>query len=161
MRLNKFCLPILLIFCFFVVSCNNSNKINIVEKMSNGLENEIIKKIYADDIQDVYEMTYAKYMEIWYYETDLNDNGHDDIIVIVRSPLHSGSHGDSLDIWINDGNGEYNNVFEVVTRILADNPEYNGQIFISDKTTNGFKNIEIICENNIILTYKDGIYKID
>ena len=64
--------------------------------MSNGLENEIIRAISDNDIRDVYEMTYAKYIEIWYYETDLNDNGHDDIIVIVRSPLHSGSHGDNL-----------------------------------------------------------------
>jgi|GEM_PF-6477337 len=66
MRLNKFCLPILLIFCFSIVSCNNSNKINIVEKMSNGLENEIIRAISDNDIRDVYEMTYAKYIEIWY-----------------------------------------------------------------------------------------------
>ena len=160
MRLNKFYLPIFFLFCLFIASCTNYNKTDIVKKMNTGLENELIRTIYANDIQDVYAMTNSKHIEIWYYETDLNDDGYNDIITIVRSPLHSGSHGDSFDIWINDGYGEYDEVSSVsVVKILADNPEYNGKIYIANKKTNGFRNIDIKCDNDINLMYENGKYR--
>jgi len=151
MKLNKCYLLILVLFSIVLISCENNAEpnqdiiqnnitentyIDIVPYMLSGLENELIRTIYADDIRDVYEITYAKYIEIWYYETDLNDNGYNDYIVIVQSPLHSGSRGDSVDIWIYGENGEYHNVSGLsVARILEGNLEYNGKIYISDEKT--------------------------
>jgi len=178
MKLNKICLIILILLSFNIVSCNNNNTnniadntsndleskfINIVDKMSDGLESELIQKLYDEDIRNVYEWTNSKHIDIWYYEVDLNDNGYNDIITIVSSPLHSGSHGDSVDIWINDGNGEYQEVSGLsVARILSHDPEYNnGEIYISNEKTNGFRNINIICQSNINLIYRDGRYEIN
>jgi len=175
MRLNKFYLVALIFLCFTLVSCKSNEEyaqdqdidhdhileetyIDIVPLMLDGLENELIQKLYGEWIRDVYEITFAKYIRIWYYEIDLNDNGHDDLIVIIQSPLHSGSRGDSTDIWINKGNGEYYNTSWLTVRILASDPEYNGQIYILDEKTNGFKNINIVSENDIELVYKDGRY---
>ena len=179
MRLNKFYLLLVILFCIILFSCTNNLEpiqdtnysntsenfieteetyIDIVPLMLDGLENELIQKLYGEWIRDVYEITFAKYIRIWYYEIDLNDNGHDDLIVIIQSPLHSGSRGDSTDIWINKGNGEYYNTSWLTVRILASDPEYNGQIYILDEKTNGFKNINIVSENDIELIYKDGRY---
>jgi len=161
MKLNNICLLILLLLCFVINSCNNHSEINIVPLMLDGLENELIRMMYADDIRDVYEITYAKHIEIWYYEIDLNDNGYKDIIAIVRSPLHSGSRGDSFNIWTNNGNDEYNYILGLTARIIADDPEYSGSIYISNENTNGFKNVHIISENDIKLVYQDGKYVIE
>ena len=157
---SKFFMLISVVIWLITVSCNNHAQLNIVEKMSNKFENKLIQKIYSDDIRDVYEMTKSKYIEIWYYEIDLNDNGYKDVIAIVRSPLHSGSQGDTFDIWINDGSDEYYEVSGLsVARILADNPKYNGKIYILDRKTNGFRNITILSEvEDINLIYEDGRY---
>ena len=176
MKLNKFYLLVLILFCLIFISCANQNiiniadmannneskikLINIVDNMDNGLESELIQNLYTEYIKNVCEWTNSKYIEIWYYETDLNDNGYNDILTIVRSPLHSGSEGDSFDIWINDGNNEYSQVSSLVARILANDSSYtNGEVYILDKKTNGFKDINIRNEDiNIILTYQNNKY---
>ena len=41
------------------------------------------------DIRDVMTITSSKMIEIRYYEADLNDDGMNDLIVSLISPLHS------------------------------------------------------------------------
>ena len=158
--LNKYCLLVLILSCLILISCNNQNPLNIVNDMKNGLENDFIKQLYAKDIKNVYKMTESKQIKIWYYETDLNGDGYKDIIAIVQSPLHSGSHGDLFDIWINNGNGEYNDVSGLTLPIISIYPEYNGQIYISNEKTNKFKNVNIILSDkqDINLIYQNGKY---
>jgi len=158
--LNKYYLLTLILSCLILISCNNQHQFNIANDMKNGLENELIKQLYAEDIKNVYEITNSKQIKIWYCEIDLNDDDYKDIIVIVQSPLHSGSHGDSFDIWINDGNGEYQDISGLTISIISIYPEYNGKIYISNEKTNGFKNINIILSDGkkINLIYQNGKY---
>lgn len=76
----------------FIIAVNNNENINILEHMKNGMENPAVVDYYQEGINDVMTITYSKRITIWYYETDLNDDGLDDLIAIVSLPLHFGAH---------------------------------------------------------------------
>ena len=125
---------------------------NILEDMKDGLRNDEIKQVYANDIEDVYKLTEAKHIEIRYVDFDLNEDGYLDKIVIIQSPLRSGSGGDSFDILINNGEDVYIKLSGLVFRLLTQAPEYSlGNVCILEDMTNGYHNIGIATEGKEIV----------
>lgn len=145
------------------ISCNDVDKnINILEYMKDGMENPAIVDYYQEDIHDVMAITNSKMMEIRYYEVDLNDDGINDLIVSLISPLHSGSQGDSFQILF--GNGEYylKNRISYTFRLYCQNADYTpiGQVHILPSKTNGYYNLEIFADgSHFFLKYQNGAYQ--
>lgn len=129
--------------------------------MENGLEDPVMNAYYSDEISDVEELTDGT-IEIWYYPLDLNGDNREDRIVIISSPLHSGSAGDRLEILLNDGL-----LFEKISvgltvRLLAQSPQYTpiGGIYILKSSHEDFCDIEIQSESTFLLVYQDGEYQV-
>lgn|GEM_PF-6686800 len=108
------------------------------------------------------KFTDSKTIDIKYIDFDLNEDGFIDKIVTIRSPLHSGSEGDSLDFLINNKDGTYTRLSNLIIPLYAQSPEYNNaKVCISEQLTNGYHNINIYVEDKIIvLVFRDGQYSI-
>lgn len=138
-----------------------SSDLNLLEYMQDGLEEPSLVNFYQQDINDVNKLTNGSII-IRYYTADLNEDGLDDKIVSVISPLHSGSHGDSFDILINNGNS-YSDLSYLTIPLWHQDSEFTpaGSVYILEDTTNGFHDIRITFgEYNLILQCEDGIYQI-
>ena len=124
----------------------------------DGLNDDVLKAYYKEDISDVMSMTEAKHIVIRYFDYDLNSDGLTDKFVVVASPIHSGSGVDSVDILINNGDGTYKNVSHYVMQILnQDTMEISSSIYISTQTT-GNHDIIIIGEKTYRLTFDGNQY---
>ena len=123
-----------------------------------GLNDDVLKEYYKEDISDVMSMTEAKHIVIRYFDYDLNSDGLTDKFVIVASPIHSGSSGDSVDILINNGDGTYKNVSHYVMQILnQDTMKISSPIYISTQA-NGYHDIILIGEKTYRLTFDGDRY---
>ena len=118
---------------------------NIVPLMGNGMENEAVRQVLAEEIRDVMTITNSRFIDVLYYKYDLNSNGRLDIITYIQSPLHCGSRGCSFWIWINDGSGEYMHSGSLTVNLLTFEGEVHPKVrvAISAHKTNGFFDIEI------------------
>lgn len=116
------------------ISCNEVDEnINILEYLMDGMENPAIVDYYQEDIDDVMTISISKYIAIRYYETDLNDDGMNDLIVLILSPFHSGSHGDTFDILFNNRNCYTENEIGYTLRLISDSTDDClpfGQVYI-------------------------------
>lgn len=147
----------------FIIAAKNNENINILEYMKNGMENPAVVDYYQEGINDVMTITYSKRITIWYYETDLNDDGMDDLIAIVGSPLHSGAHGDSFDILFNNGDyyseGKMGYTFRLIDDLKDDYVAY-GKVYILQSKTNGYHDLEVFTdENHFFMKYENGSYQ--
>lgn len=134
---------------------------NILEAMKNGMNDETLQSYYAEDIYDVKTMTNGT-IDIRYYDVDLNSDKLDDKLVIIRSPLHSGTAGDKFAILLNDGKS-YTEITEVswYLSLLYQDNNYTpvGAVYVLKNETNGFRDIEIVSgDNRFILKYIDEKY---
>ena len=158
---------LVLVIIIFVIWVKTRNQ-NIVLKMKDGLENPEILEFYKQDIINVETMTKGT-IRIKYYDIDLNDDGLMDKIVYIASPLHSGSHGDSFNILINNGES-YDRILYWTLLLWAqyrrDGEEVVdvGELYVLPEKTNGFHNIEIFdlrFGNRLFVTYVDGEYQME
>lgn len=163
-----FLLFIITVIIITVLSISSNRELinfnqNILENMKDGLKNVVIKQLYKQDIEDVYKLTTCRTIDIKYIDFDLNDDGFMDKIVTVRSPLHSSSEGDSLDFLINNKDGTYTRLSNLIIPLYAQSPEYsNARVCILAKVTNGYHNINIFGEDStIVLVFKNGKYFIN
>ena len=156
---------LLLVLVIFVIWVKTRNQ-NIVLKMKDGLEDPEILEYYKQDIMDVKTITNSKMICIKYYDVDLNEDGLVDKIVYINSPLHTGSHGDSLNILINNGSS-YDRILYLTVLLFEDcykEDTKKGEIYIMPKKTNGFYNLEIFSirsGNRLVLTYSEGEYQVE
>ena len=146
------------------ISCNEVDaNINILEYLKDGMENPAIVDNYQEDINDVMTISHSKHIAIRYYETDLNDDGMEDLIVVIMSPFHSGSHGDDFDILFNDGNAYLKNRMGYTFRLLngaSNNYVPFGKIYILQSKTNGYHDLEIFADGiHFFLKYENGAYQ--
>ena len=121
-----------------------SDRPNILPYMRDGMESETIRAILREDIQDAIELTAFGLIDIWYYEYDLNGDGHSDFIIYTVSPLHCGSGGCSLGVYISDGAGGHFVAGALTVRLLSPEqavfrPEVS--VSISENKTSGFHDI--------------------
>ncbi len=146
------------------MSCNEVDEnINILEYLKDGMENPAIVDYYQEGINDVMTISNSKHIAIRYYETDLNDDGMEDLIVLIMSPLHSGSHGDEFDILFNNGSSYLKNRMGYTFRLLSEtNNIYApfGKIYVLQSKTNGYHDLEIFTdETHFFLKYQNGAYQ--
>lgn len=131
---------------------------NILLDMRDGLSDADILAYYKSDIEDVEAITNGG-ITIDYYDVDLNEDNQMDKIVHIRSALHSGSHGDMLNILIKDGNG-YREALTGTYRLFSqweDDPL--GEIYIMESISEGFHDIRMISDGvEIILQYEEDVY---
>lgn len=131
---------------------------NELDYMVNGEENSVVNEFYYSDRQDVESVSEVK-MVLKYVDVDLNDDGLDDKFVIIRSPIHSGSHGDTFEILLND-NGNYEPVFNGVFRLYSQEWESVGTVTVLNETNNGLKNIMIkSSEEPIVIQFNGNSYQ--
>ena len=164
--INKLLLTMvfLLLVIAILVIRGQAKSQNIVLKMKDGLENPEILEYYKQDIIDVETITKGS-IKIKYYDVDLNEDGLMDKIVHIASPLHTGAHGDSLHILINQGES-YENILCLTIFLyeegIGGTPTEVGEIYIMPEKTNGFHNIRIISAvygNETIWQYSEGSYE--
>lgn len=148
-------------YTFMMYNLNEvSDKIDILSCMENGLNNEQIKELYKQDIEDVLTATDLKVILIDYFDVDLNDDGHVDKIVTIRSPLHSSSGGDSLDFLISDNSGSYTKISSLTIQLYDQLGNDDASIYISNNKTNGYYDIIISKDDNTdILSFVNGEYQ--
>ncbi|MCH5280643.1 MAG: hypothetical protein J1E61_04175 [Lachnospiraceae bacterium] len=129
---------------------------NILDQMQDGMENPDLLDFYREVIEDVYEITDSKHIEIRYYEVDLNQDHKNDYIVIVRSSLTSGALGDSLDVLLNTGNSYFEADKLSVTRLLDWRGTPIGTLAISNYTTNGCYDLKFYNDGETFYLVYDG-----
>lgn len=143
------------------ILCKNDNALeNLLNYMKNGLEDPYMSVHYKEAISDVEELTNGT-MEIWYYSLDLNMDGKEDRIVIISSPLHSGSRGDTLEILLNNGSS-YTEISQGLTvRLLRQSSDLIplGGIYVLKSSHEGFFDIKIESESTFLLVYQEGMYQ--
>lgn len=126
----------------------------------DGLNDDILKEYYKQDIEEVTSITTAKHIVIRYFDYDFNSDDLTDKFVIVASPLHSGLGGDTIDILINNGDGTYSDVAGYIMRILNHSTmEIVSSIYISTPT-NGYHDIKIFGEQMRTLVFDGKEYVI-
>lgn len=160
MRLNKFIIMAVIIGAFMLAAIIKVDTVprNILDFLKDGSIDPVVSGIYAKDIADATEMTNSSAI-IKYVDTDLNDDGYDDKIVIIRSPLNSGSQGDKFEVLVFDV-GFFETKYSGVVRLLSQDGQVIGSLIISNKTTNGFKNIIIKTDNkDFMLKYDGDLYQ--
>jgi hypothetical protein len=154
--------PALSILLFNVVLqsviISQSYKQNTLSNMKNGMQDNIILSLYQEEIDNVYSWTGAKEIYFWVYDCDLNDDGNNDKIVFVYSPLHGGTGGIPLDIWSSDSAGEYRRIQKgLVLRVLSgDSLWEKAGMYILPMQNNGYYNIDIVSPDYHILLKYDG-----
>jgi len=116
----------------------------------DGMNDPSIVEYFAEDIEDVREMTISKIITIEYASVDLNSDGLLDRVVIIASSLHSGSAGDTVYIYINENDSmfklvgnysfqvhyQYESCFKKGTDLIS-------PFFVSQQQKNGYKNIAV------------------
>lgn len=143
-KILLFTLMAVLLFSI-VINDRKDYKIEILKNMKNGLEDESIVDYYWEYIQGAEEISVVP-ITIRYFDIDLNKDGTDDKIVILIAPiLFSASHGDTVEILINE-NGKYRSVFSGVFKINKQDKENTpaGKIYILKNIENGFYKIKIL-----------------
>lgn len=134
--------------------------INILEDMDDGMENAALLKYYKDDIQVVKDMGSESGIKIRYYETDLNDDGLQDMIVYIRSAYHSGTLGDRFEILMNHER-TYRSVSHITIGLFTEDMEVLGCVYLLKEKTNDYYDLEVIGDDNIhfFLRYDRGKYQ--
>ena len=102
---------------FIILNKNGDKPINILVHMENGMDDPAMTAYYQQEISDVEDLTNGT-IDIWYYPMDLNSDGREDRIVIISSPLHSGSSGDYLEILLNNGTSYVKGSVGLTVRLL-------------------------------------------
>lgn len=163
-RKNKILLSSLVVVLLFLIVTNSSKnyKIEILKNMKNGLEDESLVNHYWEYIRGAKELSNVPVI-IRYFDIDLNKDEVDDKIVVLIGPPFSTSHGDTVEILIND-NGKYHLAFSGVFRINKQDSKYTplGKINILKEMENGFYIIEILgdqTEVELIYDKKKGEYE--
>ena len=134
---------------------------NILPNMKDGLQDEVILSLYEEEIDNVYTWTTSKTIHIWLYDCDLNGDGFTDKIVIIASPLHSGSHGDTFEIWLGGGGNSYTKVQTGLTIMVINQNEWPklsdiGSVNILPSKSNDCFDIELKSPLYHILLKYDG-----
>lgn len=136
-------------------------EVDIFFYMLPELEDPVIKEYYHQDIEAVKKFSDGD-IEVMDYTIDLSGDGVSDKIVTICSPLHSDAMGDTLQILLNDGTGNYETIFDGKYLLYTQDESRNhvGNINILNNKTNGFYDIEIISGGNeTIIQYADGRYQ--
>jgi hypothetical protein len=166
-------LLVLLAAFLIVVSQLPSKPVNILPLMKDGMQDELTLLIYEEWIHDVMTISNSKWIDIWYYDYDLNGDGHMDKIVYIQSPFHCGSGGCSFDVWINDVRRDsdnewtfielscdrgYRSVSGLVARLMDEHGQFHPEmrVSISRNKTNGFRDIEFFGPDNDFALKYDG-----
>ena len=145
-----------------IISQVPSEPVNILPLMRDGMQNETTRLLYAEDIHDVMTISNSKWIDIWYYDYDLNGDGHMDKIAYVQSPFHCGSGGCSFQIWVNNGNGDFVIASMLTVQLLTFEGYFHPdcRVVISRSKTNGFYDIEFSGPyNNFALKYDGERYR--
>lgn len=162
---EKIIISAMLLFIIFpliigILYKNDNASENLLNYMKNGLEDPYMSVHYKEAISDVEELTNGT-IEIWYYSLDLNMDSKEDRIVIISSPLHSVSRGDTLEILLNNGSS-YTEISQGLTvRLLRQSSDLIpvGGIYVLKSSHEGFFDIKIKSESTFLLVYQEGMYR--
>jgi len=143
------------------------NESDIMLDLQDGNSDSLINEIYSEDIFNVENITFSKWIIIEYHDCDLNSDGITDKIVTIRSPLHSGSSGCTIDFLIGNSDGTYRQISGLHARLYAQSEDYNNaSMYILNSKTNDYHDI-LIHDNGesahyersiVLLKYDNGRY---
>lgn len=157
------CLLVISVIILLIMLCKNlipQTNENILNVMQDGMTDAAITNFYKEEIKAVEELTNAD-ITIYCYTVDLNGDKQEDKIIYLRSPLHSGSHGDTVEIVMQE-NGEYRKVMTGIYRLFPQDEAGKslGAIHILTDRSEGVSDIEIITDGKqFVLEYRDGRYQ--
>lgn len=155
MKLNRkyiiqsMCLLTIFIFFFLKIYFFTHRNVSMLNNVCDGMGNPEIVAYYQKEIDDVKTITNSKSINIKYCEADLNEDGRNDYIVFIRSVLHTGSHGDTFEILMNEGNSFREALSMVVPLFYQDkNMSVIGEILELNTKTNGYRDLEVMSGND-------------
>lgn len=130
----------------------------------NALEDDEIMEMLAEDIREVEESSGAGIFEAIFIEYDLNDDDLLDLLLYVRSSVHSGASRSPITIFKMNSDGTYAEIGGGLTKVAFAPMQDEGflaKIYISNGLLNGFKTIKIQYVNgeSDILYYEGGKYQ--
>ena len=150
---------LLLVITNICTSCLKKTQSEHQLDFQNGFTSSTIIEIFLDEILDVISMTESRQILIDYATYDLNDNGLNDLVVCVRSPLHSGSLGDSMYILENSGEDHYEEIGRFKLQMYSQTESEKPVILVSSEKMNSFYSIIINqIDSQTILVYLGGEY---
>ena len=128
----------------------------------DGLSDPSIVQRHENDVNDVNSVAKSDRISIEYAVIDLNLDDLLDQVVIISSPLHSGSAGDSVYIYVNENGSEYRQIGTFVFQVHdQDTSALVAQFFVSHQLKGGYRNIIIRqYTREIELEYEDGKYHV-
>lgn len=140
--------------------CSDKKTRNELEHMKDGMQNSSVNEFYYADQQEVNSVTDVK-MILKYTDVDLNNDGLEDKIVIIRSPIHSGSQGDSFEILLNI-NATFIKAYTGVFRLYSQEGDALGSVVVLTEVNNGWKSIKVETDDKTItLQYNNEKYGIE
>ena len=150
---------LLLVISSVCASCTKKTQSEHQLDFQNVFTSSIIIELFLDEILDVISMTESRQILIDYATYDLNDNGLNDLVVCVRSPLHSGSLGDSMYILENSGEDHYEEIGSFRLQMYSQTEPEKPIMLVSSEKINSYYSIIIDSfDSQIILVYMDGGY---
>lgn len=116
--------------------------------MKDGRGDSTVNEFYTAALQEVNNITDVE-ITLKYVNVDLNIDGLEDKIIIIRSPIHSGSHGDRFEILLNI-NGTFNKAFTGVFQLYSQEWDAVGSVTVLNEVNNGWKNIKVETDGKTI-----------
>lgn len=130
--------------------------------MKDGMDAPATRKFFQKDIETVETLSKVP-VKIRYFDVDLNGDGLQDKVVIIRSPLHSGSAGDAFRILINNGDSYANSNYMTLRLYHGDSVDLiipGASVRILKSKNNGFHTFKINSRSvEFFLVYENGRYR--
>ena len=110
-------------------------------------EIEEVKETLGEDV--------ASRTTIDYHVFDFNDDGLEDYLICIDGLVHSGSGGNHVEIDVQEEDGTFRKVLDIVMRIHGDDSDGHEALTVLDEKTDGFYAIVTPFYNHILRYDKD------
>lgn len=85
-----------------------------------------------------------------YHVFDFNDDGLEDYLICIDGLLHSGSGGNHVEIDVQEEDGTFRKVLDIVMRLHGDDPDGHEALTVLDEKTDGYYAIVTPFYNHIL-----------
>lgn len=121
--------------------------VDLLGWIGDGKQHKLLMDLLKGEIDAAKSASSQIEPELLYVEQDFNGDGRTDYFVILRSAIHSSSHGDTVLLLVDMGEGRYMNVWNTDMHLLADDMHGDwhryAQVSMLHNKTNGFHDIHI------------------
>lgn len=103
-----------------------------------------------EEVKETLGEVTASRTTIDYHVFDFNDDGLEDYLICIDGPTHSGSGGNHVEIDVQEEDGTFRKVLDIVLRIHGDDSDGHEALTVLDEKTDGFYAIVTPFYNHIL-----------